>query len=80
MTSHSFFNDDNQSYNVKAVRDSYVRFLPLVVQGSDGRVDPVAAEPHAIGNFLCRVFERWIKEDVPFFRLPDRNSPAWLPI
>jgi len=42
----------------------YIQFLPLVVQGIHGSISPAAAEPTAIGTFLCRVFDRWIKEDV----------------
>jgi uncharacterized protein len=43
---------------------SYIQFLPLVVQGTDGKLSPAAADPAAIGNFLCRIFQRWIQEDV----------------
>lgn len=37
---------------------SYLQFLPLVGVGD------VFAEPAAIGDFLCRIFDRWIDEDV----------------
>ncbi|MBF0502450.1 MAG: anaerobic sulfatase maturase [Candidatus Riflebacteria bacterium] len=37
---------------------SYIQFLPLVGIGN------VSAGPEAIGHFLCRIFDRWIKEDV----------------
>jgi uncharacterized protein len=37
---------------------SYIQFLPLVGE------DKPCAKPEEIGNFLCRIFDRWIKEDV----------------
>jgi uncharacterized protein len=41
---------------------THVQFLPFV-PAHDG-VGFAAAEPRAIGEFLCRVFDRWIREDV----------------
>jgi uncharacterized protein len=41
---------------------THIQFLPLVAH--DDTVDRAAAEPHAIGEFLCRVFDRWIGQDV----------------
>jgi uncharacterized protein len=37
---------------------TYLQFLPLVGAGR------AAAEPAAIGRFLCRIFDRWIAGDV----------------
>ena len=37
---------------------SYIQFLPLVNSGA------ASAAPGAIGDFLCRIFDRWIREDV----------------
>lgn len=37
---------------------SYIQFLPLVGEGKP------CAKPEEIGEFLCRIFDRWIKEDV----------------
>ncbi len=48
----------------RALGVSYIQFLPLVVQGSDGVVSPAAAKPGQIGAFLCRVFDRWVRQDV----------------
>jgi serine-type anaerobic sulfatase-maturating enzyme len=48
----------------RGIGASYLQFLPLVVQSIDGNLNSVAAEPAAIGNFLCRIFQRWITEDV----------------
>ena len=41
---------------------THIQFLPFVA-AHDG-VGFAAAEPRAIGEFLCRVFDRWIAEDV----------------
>jgi uncharacterized protein len=37
---------------------SYIQFLPLV------GADKPCARPEEIGNFLCRIFDRWIKKDL----------------
>ena len=37
---------------------THLQFLPLVGAGES------AARPEAIGAFLCRIFDRWIREDV----------------
>jgi len=41
---------------------THVQFLPFVA-GRAGSAK-AEAEPEAIGEFLCRVFDRWIREDV----------------
>jgi uncharacterized protein len=40
---------------------TYLQFLPLVAPGS---LSSLAARPEAIGTFLCRTFDRWLREDV----------------
>jgi uncharacterized protein len=40
---------------------THLQFLPLVA-GNPG-MDGLAPEPGAVGEFLCRVFDRWIRED-----------------
>ncbi len=37
---------------------SYIQFLPLVGAGQ------ATSKPEEIGDFLCRIFDRWIREDV----------------
>ena len=39
---------------------THLQFLPLVA--GTARTDATAAEPDVIGEFLCRVFDRWIHE------------------
>jgi uncharacterized protein len=42
---------------------SYLQFLPLVSLAG-GRPSEATASAEAVGAFLCRVFDRWIREDV----------------
>ncbi len=42
----------------------YLQFLPLVTPASGGLPHPAAAEPQVVGEFLCRVFDAWVSEDV----------------
>jgi serine-type anaerobic sulfatase-maturating enzyme len=42
---------------------SYLQFLPLV-SFVEGGARAAAAPAEAVGAFLCRVFDRWIREDV----------------
>jgi uncharacterized protein len=39
---------------------THLQFLPLVA--GTPRTDSTAAEPDVIGEFLCRVFDRWVHE------------------
>jgi uncharacterized protein len=47
----------------RALGVSYLQFLPLVASTEEG-ASPAAAPAAAIGEFLCRVFDRWLQEDV----------------
>jgi uncharacterized protein len=42
---------------------TYLQFLPLVAASGQG-VSTETPAPEAIGRFLCRIFDRWIAEDV----------------
>jgi uncharacterized protein len=42
----------------------YLQFLPFVPNLRSPGMEVAAATPEAIGNFLCRVFDRWIQDDV----------------
>ncbi|MEW5984555.1 MAG: anaerobic sulfatase maturase [Acidobacteriota bacterium] len=41
----------------------YVSFLPLVVRG-DGEVLPESVPARAYGEFLCTVFDEWVRRDI----------------
>ncbi len=42
---------------------THLQFLPLVERTADS-VSPRTVFPEALAGFLCRVFDRWIREDV----------------
>jgi len=46
----------------RALGVSHLQFLPLAAL--QGNVSAAGAQPEAVGAFLCRVFDRWIAEDV----------------
>lgn len=43
---------------------TWLQFLPLVAAVPGGGVSAATAPAQAIGAFLCRVFDRWLLEDV----------------
>ncbi|HUI73280.1 MAG TPA: radical SAM protein, partial [Spirochaetia bacterium] len=43
---------------------TYLQFLPLVIPARGGGVESPTATAEAIGAFLCRIFDRWLQEDV----------------
>ncbi len=48
----------------RSLKARYIQFLPVAVLKQDDSASPFAAEPATIGSFLCRIFDRWIAEDV----------------
>jgi uncharacterized protein len=49
----------------KEIGASYITFLPLVEPDADapGGVSPVTVPPAAFGQFLCTVFDEWVRTD-----------------
>ena len=45
------------------LRVKYLQFLPLVIPADGGGVKAPTAAPEAIGTFLCKVFDKWLRED-----------------
>jgi uncharacterized protein len=43
---------------------SHLQFLPLVIPLAQGGVGAPTAPAEAVGAFLCRLFDRWIRADV----------------
>jgi uncharacterized protein len=43
---------------------THLQFLPLVVPAGPGRVSHATASPDTIGRFFCRIFDRWMAQDV----------------
>ena len=42
----------------------WLQFLPVVAHGPDGGVSPWSVTPEAMGEFLCAVFDEWVRHDV----------------
>ncbi len=68
----------------------YIQFTPIVERISDGRLMPVnkkggnvsemTVSPEQWGDFLCRVFDMWVKEDVGkvFIQIFDATLANWI--
>ncbi|MGI6642563.1 MAG: anaerobic sulfatase maturase [Bacillota bacterium] len=51
----------------RALRDldtGWMQFIPIVRQGPDGRVTPDSVTPEGYGDFLCAVFDEWLRNDI----------------
>jgi len=42
----------------------WLQFLPVVDRGADGRVSDWSVPAEAMGEFLCSVFDEWVRHDV----------------
>jgi len=50
----------------KQIKAQYIEFLPLVEPQPDneGGVSPRTVPAEALGNFLCTIFDEWIRQDI----------------
>jgi len=57
----------------------FLQFAPIVEQYPDGRVTEFSVTPEAWGQFLCDLFDEWVKEDVGqvFVQLFDATLANW---
>ncbi len=61
----SIANEPVAVYN--ALRDlntGWIQFIPIVNKSADGQVLPESVSGEAYGNFLCTVFDEWIRRDI----------------
>jgi uncharacterized protein len=42
----------------------WLQFLPVVLRDPEGGVSPWSVSPEAMGEFLCAVFDEWVRHDV----------------
>lgn len=42
----------------------WVQFIPIVVRLPEGGLSPESVTPEGYGDFLCRVFDLWVREDL----------------
>ncbi len=51
----------------RALRDlntGWIQFIPIVRRTTDGQVTPDSVTGEGYGNFLCKVFDEWIRHDL----------------
>jgi uncharacterized protein len=51
----------------RALRDldtGWMQFIPIVRRDADGRVTPDSVTPEGYGDFLCAVFDEWVRNDI----------------
>ncbi len=42
---------------------TYLGFLPMVARAADGGVTPETVPAEALGDFLCAIFDEWVRQD-----------------
>ena len=47
-----------------AERVRWLQFLPVVSRDAAGNVSPWSVSPEAMGEFLCTIFDEWVRHDV----------------
>lgn len=74
----------------KSIGARYIQFTPIVERrradgrlasvGDDGVLTPNSVTPEQWGEFLCRLFDRWVKEDVgkTFVQIFDSTLARWV--
>ena len=48
----------------KSIGVQYLQFLPIVVPLKDNEMSPESVPAEAYGNFLCAVFDEWVRNDI----------------
>ncbi len=43
---------------------TWLQFLPVVRRDTAGALDPWSVPPEALGEFLCAVFDEWVRHDI----------------
>ncbi|MBE6988514.1 MAG: anaerobic sulfatase maturase [Ruminococcaceae bacterium] len=49
---------------LRALDTGWAQFIPVVVRDENGNIDPISVTPEAYGDFLCDVFDQWVKNDL----------------
>lgn len=57
----------------------YIQFTPIVERTPEGTLTDESITPEAWGNFLCRVFDQWVKSDIGeyFVQIFDATLANW---
>lgn len=64
---------------LKSSGGTFLQFLPVMEQGPDGSILPWSVSPRAFGEFMCEVFDDWLRGDVGsvFVTLFDATLSSW---
>lgn len=49
---------------LKELPSTWIQFIPIVVRLPDGSFAPESVTPEEYGEFLCRIFDLWVKNDL----------------
>ncbi len=79
-------NDYNSNYPLefyhffKTIDCHYIQFTPIVERGDDNNLLPFSVTPEKWGNFLCTLFDEWVREDVGnyYVQLFDATLANWV--
>ena len=68
---YRFFRDE--------LKCQFLQFAPIVERNADGSVTDFSVRPEAWGNFLCTMFDEWVRHDVGamFVQLFDATLANW---
>ncbi|MDV7024853.1 anaerobic sulfatase maturase [Atlantibacter subterranea] len=64
---------------LRALGTAHLQFIPLMELDEHQHPDEHSVDPKAWGNFLCRVFDIWVREDIGrvFIQLFDSTLGVW---
>ncbi|MBO6054258.1 MAG: anaerobic sulfatase maturase [Oscillospiraceae bacterium] len=49
---------------LKRLGTGWIQFIPIVVRLEDGSMAPESVTPEGYGDFLCQVFDQWVRNDL----------------
>ena len=49
---------------LRSLGTGWIQFIPIVVRLSDGSMAPESVTPEGYGDFLCTVFDEWVRSDL----------------
>lgn len=57
----------------------YIQFTPIVERDQNGKLTPESITPEQWGNFLCTIFDEWVRNDVGeyYIQLFDATLSNW---
>lgn len=82
----SVINNDNIEYPLefyhffKDIDCHYIQFTPIVERNKNGDITQESITPDKWGNFLCKIFDEWVRNDVGeyYIQLFDATLANWV--